>query len=50
MCIIERWKNADELQHEARVRLYLSDAKGFAHYAVAWYLTARIERERAKSV
>ena len=49
MCIIERWKNADALKHEARVRLYLADAQGFAHYAVRWYLTARAERERAKA-
>ena len=49
MCIIERWKNADALKHEARVRLYFADAKGFAHYAVRWYLTARAERERAKA-
>ena len=49
MCIIERWKNADALKHEARVRLYFADAKGFAHYAVAWYLKARAERESAKA-
>jgi hypothetical protein len=45
MRIIERWKNAAELEHEARVRLYLADSRGFAHYAVAWYLRARVERE-----
>jgi len=47
MCIIERWKDANALKHEARVRLYFADAKGFVHYAVAWYLKARAERERA---
>ena len=45
MCIIERWKNAEELRHEARVHLYLAEDKKFAHYAVAWYLRARVERE-----
>jgi hypothetical protein len=44
MCIIERWKNAAELEHEARVALYLNPNK-FARLAVAWYLRARAERE-----
>ena len=40
---------AEHLQHEARVSLYLRPS-AFAALAVRWYLAARIERERAKSV
>ena len=40
---------AAHIQHEARVSLYLRPS-AFAVLAVRWYLAARIERERAKSV
>jgi hypothetical protein len=44
MCIFERRKTAAELEHEARVALYLNPDK-FARLAVAWFLRARAERE-----
>ena len=40
---------AEHLQQETRVALYLRPS-AFPSLAVRWYLTARIERERAKSV
>jgi len=40
---------AEHLQQEARVALYLRPS-AFPSLAVRWYLTARAERERAKSV
>jgi hypothetical protein len=39
---------AEHLQQETRVALYLRPS-AFPALAVRWYLTARIERERAKS-
>ena len=41
--------HAEHLQHEARVSLYLRPS-AFPSLAVRWYLAARIERERTKSV
>jgi hypothetical protein len=40
---------AEHLQYEARVSLYLRPS-AFPALAVRWYLVARAERERAKSV